>query len=761
MRQSCSNIVCRPAAKARDSNAAPNLETTSVEPKVTSLGSVITMQSPEFLPEVSESGSNESALAALFDDAYNSVLGQPSPADKAGNDSRRTGSKEAQEDTQKYLKAPEVHRDDSGRPREYTTPAGNQCEIAYGEDGKLNRVTITPPTGRPEVLERTEKGWWKVNGVTDYELTVKVLDDGSVVRENKMFGGSLVTRPDGTAEGRDRDERRSLVVEADGTRSTYRYDGSITSFGTRLIEKPGSKFAEIKSTYGDFNEGYQYTHNGGHIETLQRVNREWELHRNGVKEVLPRGTHVEIKPDGYRKISRPDGSSIEGLPDGITLDRNRNEKIARLSSPDGLVTTLQYDEKGKVKDVQVHDNSGKLLEHSQRTANGWDSTITDAAGKPLVIKGVEVDQKTGKYALNTFSGRISRLPDGTEDQTDAYGRKIEGYDDKVMSWMKKSGLELSKEEKKTLEADLAVLNKLPAEKKSEILFSLDRIVNGNCDNKTELSKSQRAEIVASLAHQIAHPDSISQGGKRAASMASAERILAATRPEEYARMVSQLAIDGKFTTGDGKLVEVQRGPYGFLDGKTDSYNQRSLTSELFQNAAANLALSGEGLEYRSYSSDSSKLEPRPFDVDPSLDSGERVKDRDGRIRSFHGLTAEQRAVLLKDLGIDHTDAGVIKSEKELLAAWENRTDKNAPLTIAIGVDQKVGYFTEQWKRAPEVDPQHHIITITHIDTSGIIPVVYFDNTAGGEDHSYPNGTPLPAGNITMAQYQMRQGIVPV
>ncbi len=702
----------------------------------------------------------EQASDAFRSEAYDYALAQP----VAGGKGTR-GALDRSADNQHQIKdksepAPlkpaEINRDSSGRPVDVTTPHGDRYEFVYDNSGKLSKLTVTHPSGKPEILERTEKGWWKVNGWVDHDLkSLEVFSDGTIKRTHDR-DGVLVSYPNGAAEGRDVYDKVVLKVDEKGTRTVYRYEDRITSFGTKVVHKPGSPFAEIFSTFGDkFNEGYQFTHQNGHTETLERRDLAWQFTRGMRRETLPRDTKVEIEPDGHRKFTRPDGSSFEGKPDGTTIDRNSRGKVTEVTSPEGITTTFRRGDQDQVTDIEVRDSSGKLIESNKLTAEGWQTNLTDAAGKPLNVKKIDVDDKAGSCTFRFDNGQLVRSADGTEDQKNVAGMPIDAYDDKVVSWMKRADLDLSQAEEKTLRADLAVINKLPPEKKAWILISLDRIINGNSDAKTELSKTQRAELARSLAHQIAHPESISQGGKRAAVMASAERQMAGTRPDEYARMVADLAVDGKYTTRDRSAVRVQRTRDGFLEGKTDSYNQRTLTSELFQSAAANIVLEREGKTYKSYAAGEwaqhgGAPTPVPAGVDPSLDLGERVTDREGRVSGFDGLNKDQRKVLLGKLGLEGNDAGTISSERELVEAWNSRADKNAPLTIAITVPKERYHFWQEWHKSPEVDPSHHILTITHIDTTRNPAVIYFDNTAGGENHTYPGGQGVLSWDITNA-----------
>src|SRR4030095_6374769 len=150
---------------------------------------------------------------------------------------------------------------------------------------------------------------------------------------------------------------------------------------------------------------------------------------------------------------------------------------------------------------------------------------------------------------------------------------------------------------------------------------------------------------ASLAHQIAHPESIRQGENKTSAAASAEQTLARTHPEVYADMVSKLATDGQYTTADGKVVKAQGFDNKALDPKSDATGQRSYTSELFQNGAVQLGL-GPGQEYRSYASGDARAVPRPEGVTAAADRGERVIDNNTKpptVKDFPGLPAEKQA----------------------------------------------------------------------------------------------------------------------
>src|SRR5262249_1731018 len=208
------------------------------------------------------------------------------------------------------------------------------------------------PTGKPEILERSEQGSWKLNGSVDYDLRkVEVLSDGSI-RKSDDRDGLVVFSPNGKVEGTDIYGRTSIKIDEDGTRSVYKYDDRVTSFGTKTVQKAGSPFAEIFSSWGgSFNDGYQFMHKDGNKESLERREGHWEFINGTRREMLPEGTKVDVKSDGHRMFTRPDGSSFEGMPDGTTIDRNSHGKVTEITSPDGITTTFQLGDKEQVTGI--------------------------------------------------------------------------------------------------------------------------------------------------------------------------------------------------------------------------------------------------------------------------------------------------------------------------------------------------------------------------------------------------------------------------
>ena len=132
------------------------------------------------------------------------------------------------------------------------------------------------------------------------------------------------------------------------------------------------------------------------------------------------------------------------------------------------------------------------------------------------------------------------------------------------------------EQQRQLREDLAAIDKLPEEQRKRIYQSLDTIARNDehPDQRIRLTGAQARELVSSLAHQIAHPESIRQGDRQTSTVACAEQALARVHPEVYADMVAKLATDGLYTTADGKRVKAQGVEDGKLDAKSDDEEHR-------------------------------------------------------------------------------------------------------------------------------------------------------------------------------------------
>lgn len=330
------------------------------------------------------------------------------------------------------------------------------------------------------------------------------------------------------------------------------------------------------------------------------------------------------------------------------------------------------------------------------------------------------------------------------------GKQVETQESPEMQKLKDAKLPLSPEQEAQLRKDMDEINKLPEDQRKKVLESLDKIANADTKDTTKLDPKQRAELLASLAHQVAHPESIKQGAKDTCVSANVEKTLAMTHPDQYAEMTAQLATKGEYTTPDGKTtVKAQREADGKLADTSDPSGQRSATSEMMQTAITNLGMP-EGETYKSYKPGK---EPIPDGVIKAEDSGERVVGADGKEKRFEGLKRDAKEDILgKLVPNEGYQARRVQSTEDLGQAWKDNGGK-PPLHATVRINAEHTGMGQ----AKDGAAGTHAVVITHMEfgPDGKPTKVYYENTADSTDHSYPNGKPVDADEFVKSMQNER------
>lgn len=375
-------------------------------------------------------------------------------------------------------------------------------------------------------------------------------------------------------------------------------------------------------------------------------------------------------------------------------------------------------------------------------------------GKPKAEKGIAEEFAEAKDKLvkkvESFTKPISA--DMLVNKAGVAGDKtsVKEADDPEVKKIKDAKIPLSPEQEKQLKSDLEQINKLPEEQRKKVLESIDKIANADTNDSTKLDPKQRAELITSMAHQVAHPESIKQGAKDTCVSANVEKTLAMTHPDQYADMVAQLATKGEYTTPDGKsTVKAQREADGKLADLSDPSGQRSATSELMQTAITNLGMPpGE-----TYKSHKPGKEPIPDGVMKDQDSGERVVGEDGKEKRFEGLSRTAKEDILNKLvPDDNYQARKVQTAEDLGQAWKDNGSK-PPLHVTVRINAEHTGMGQ----AKDGAAGTHAVVITHMEfgPDGKPTQIYYENTADSTDHSYPNGKPVPADEFVKSMQNER------
>jgi YD repeat-containing protein len=608
---------------------------------------------------------------------------------------------------------PNVKKDAQGRITEFTDNSGDKYKFTYGSDGQPATMTIAhgdaPGTTYVPVKE-TEM----VRGAQTQVTHWRNLDKG----KDKIGSVSV-----------DADTKEVTISNDGGNYTKLRADGSSTDNVDKVakLSTPGSHISELHDTKTSDGKdiahttpvtGYELKDNSGHTTKVEvAADGKATITRQGGTEFFDK---YEKEPNGDLKLTRANNSTLEIKSDGTMVSRDKNGHIVDTTSADGIKTEFGRDKKGNVVELTVTDGQGKVVEHQE---------------KP---KDLQVNDTDGSYTMKSADGStIARKIDGSQDVTDKNGQHVESGGEKLL----KDTPNLTPEQQKQLKADMGEIDKLPEEQRKKVYESLDKIAHSEA--ATKLTDQQRNELVTSLAHQIAHPESVHQGSKMTCALASAEANMARNHPDTYADMVSKLAVDGKYTTPGGKTVEAQMVD-GHLAGDSDGSGRRNLSSEVFQNAAAQLAMA-DGDKYQSFMPGH---RPLPPGASLSTDTGERVVHKDGSTSVFDGITADQEATVMNQLAPQdkYKATKPIDSQADLEKAMKD--NGGLPMTVGVHVGSESKFLGMNDGDAA-AGSGYHMVNITHYE-AGPPAVVYFENTAGGDDHSYPNGKGVPVDDFVKA-----------
>lgn len=489
----------------------------------------------------------------------------------------------------------------------------------------------------------------------------------------------------------------------------------------------------------------------GHIQQAQEIKEG--KRRSGISQLLGKPKFFDSKENAERPAAQ---TFKTGEKARLSLNelraQSQSESGEAESQPPKLgETRIQRDEKTEAEPKAfLHRSVSGIFGKPQF----FDSGNEISQAKDKLMKKVEsfskavppeaVLAKSGPEGAGTTpaekaADKASEKPDSTDKSLDPQIKKV-----------KDAGVALSPEEEKELSANLAEINKLPEEERKRIQESIDKIANASATEGTKLDARQKAELITSLARQIAHPETIKQGAKDTCVSANIEKTLAMTHPGQYADMLAKLASTGEYTTPDGKTtVKAQREPDGKLSGASDSTKQRTAASEVMQTAITNMGMP-EGETYKSYMPGK---EPIPEGLKKDDDSGERVLGADGKEKRFEGLSRSAKEdILNKLMPGDNYQARKIQSAEDLAQAWKDNGGK-APLHVTVRINaEHTGMGS-----AKDGAAGTHAVVITHMEfgPDGKPTQIYYENTADSADHSYPNGKPVAADEFVKSMQQER------
>lgn len=398
--------------------------------------------------------------------------------------------------------------------------------------------------------------------------------------------------------------------------------------GTLHVDEKGNVLYTDHSTNGTWikhgDGSYQYFHNSEAF-----INPDDEIHL-GFKD----GPTIKVKDtlgrqlaDGNVLYSRADGDWIS-LRDGTRIldDRagtrvifNKENQITSTESKFGFNKSFEYNENGQLKNVKFSDGS------SYSTTDGihWKVEITNQPESSFTGK-ISVDSRGG-LKFEDQNGRITlRNADGS---TELYvpGKQIEysnaNYQVEAQKLDALAKYNFPDQAQATRFTDLmrgVESRGLPQNEVAETYRQVNRLLSGH--DGSVLSQADRARLSEQILFEAAHPELIDQGLNNTCNVTTLEARTFERNPASAARLITDVALTGKYVTPDGVTVNVERTGGLIPDNESlatlqkpfkakrfDDVSQdgvRTYAGQIFENTAVNIhyadVMSGPALSRNGY-----------------------------------------------------------------------------------------------------------------------------------------------------------------
>ncbi|MBI4534603.1 MAG: hypothetical protein HY711_11720 [Candidatus Melainabacteria bacterium] len=301
--------------------------------------------------------------------------------------------------------------------------------------------------------------------------------------------------------------------------------------------------------------------------------------------------------------------------------------------------------------------------------------------------------------------------------------------------------------------------KLSPEEVAKTYSEISRLLELKGDKP--LSTNERVKLAALIVDHAAHPTTIDQGNHGTCNVTAIEAALYGKEPAVVAKVLTDVAATGKYTSPDGTsvwLTTQSLRPDAEASKAGQQPDARTYDTQLFNLVAVNLhyAKTQPNLHF--------EQSPVPLSKVPG-DNGERifdysttppklVKDAPNLPKSFEGMYNEDVAMVYttltgreqKDIVLGHIDYGAdtnkgltaIKDEADLLQRLTQlKQDNQYPIIVKVNTNNNP-FWTDSGSGAAGGSGGGHVVTITDFQP-GPPPKVAVDNQWGpSADHVSPN-----------------------
>lgn len=308
---------------------------------------------------------------------------------------------------------------------------------------------------------------------------------------------------------------------------------------------------------------------------------------------------LTTRPDGSHTVRSYTGSSRMVSPDGT---------VAEATTVAGQRLRFKYENR-ELAEIVLPDNSAVV----RKGDDTWVRLTPEGKEEPWWKGGLEVESDGSLLYRTTDNppNMVRQRLDNVVETIDAKGRV--SYSDIDYNFerltLKKYGESLGHPERverfgRMIE-DFEMTAKHAGMTETQIAESYHQIRRLlQADEGSMLNMVERQKLAEQTLFQMSHPEKVSQGSNNTCNVTTVEKRILQRHPEEFARLVADVATTGKYVTADGTLIDMSRVP-GALepDGEArmldtlfrrDSENdihldgRRSWASQMFETTAVGI-----------------------------------------------------------------------------------------------------------------------------------------------------------------------------
>ncbi|MBX9666655.1 MAG: hypothetical protein K2X93_03510 [Candidatus Obscuribacterales bacterium] len=399
------------------------------------------------------------------------------------------------------------------------------------EDGKEVTVNWTKKGDTWVSDEKPARERTNVSLKLDGDLSYKTSDGVSVVEAKNSE--KTVTK-DGVTDKFNRNGDRVKVDTADGSRQLdYKTDA-----------KDNRVLSEIKTKSGDKESKW----------TKKGDTDEW-VSADGKSEIRK---NLKVLDNGNIEFTDKDGKKVRETIASQRINYDDSNRPALVTFPSGATRTFDYDKEG-LKSIKDHIPTKEGTHDIEWSRDGEKFVSKREGGKTYTRDKVSVtDDADVNYVGTDKKPHTAKVRDIDKI---ANGEFVMGSEsllearDKLNEAVKNSGLDQERFNKwlKEFEAN-AGKNKLPPEKVVRTMNNLADILVAK-DKSPHFDAKQKETLVDTAMHNLARPLEIDQGSHPTCNVTSVEVWAAVKHPDQYTRLLKEVALSGKWTTSEGKKFE--------------------------------------------------------------------------------------------------------------------------------------------------------------------------------------------------------------